>query len=160
MALVNHGEEILGEKIQQAVGAGAGGAAVKVPGVVLYAAAVAQFAYHLNVIFHTLLQALGLKRLAYLLEVLHALHKVILDGTYGPFLTLFGSHEEISRIDAVELIRVNPLTGKHIELLDGINLIVPELDAYCRVVVGQVYIDVLALDAETAACQLNVVAGI
>ena len=93
VAFVNHRQEILGEEIQQAVGTGAGRTAVKVSGVVLNAAAVSQFPDHLYVIFHTLLQALGLKRFTYLLKVGHTFHKVILDGADGAFLALLGGHE-------------------------------------------------------------------
>ena len=160
MALVNHSQEILGEEIQQTVGACAWGAAVKIAGVVLNAAAVTQFTDHLYVIFHAFLEAFCLERLSYLLKECHALHKVILNGVDGTFLALLGGHEEVGRVDAVEIICVYALACQYVEFLDGIDLIVPELDAYGGVVVGQVDVHILALYAEAAASQFYVIACI
>ena len=119
-----------------------------------------QLAYHLYVILHTLLEPLGFKRFANLQEVIHTLGQIILNGADGPFLALLGGHEQIGRIDAVKVILLNALTGKHIKFLNGINLVIPELDADCGVIIGQVYVNVLAFYAETASCQLYVISGV
>ena len=61
MALVDDGEEVLGEVVEQAEGARARLAAVKVAAVVLDARAVPHLLYHLHVVGDALVQALGLE---------------------------------------------------------------------------------------------------
>ena len=120
----------------------------------------AQLAYHLNVIFHALLETFCLQGLAYLLKIFHALHKVVLYGPYGTLLALLGGHEQVSRVDAVEIIRVYALSGEYIELFYGVYLIIPELDADGSIVICKIDIHVLTLDAETAAGQFDVITGV
>ena len=59
VALVDDHQEILGEEVQQTVGTRAWLAAIKIARVVLNAAAMAQFANHLNVVGDALVEAFG-----------------------------------------------------------------------------------------------------
>ena len=83
MAFVNDYQEIFGEEVQQAVGAGTGSTPVKVARIILNAGAMSQFAYHFHIIGHPFLQTFGLEWAAFVFKPLHLLVKVILYFVYG-----------------------------------------------------------------------------
>ena len=56
MALINDHQKVLGKKVEQAEGAGAGGSSVKVAAIVLYATAMSELAYHLYVVGDALME--------------------------------------------------------------------------------------------------------
>ncbi len=89
MALVDEKDEILGEVVQQGVGASRG-AALNDPAVVLDAGAVAQLRHHLYVVHGTLLDALGLNKLVVGLEEGYPLLKLPIDLLDGGVHLLLG----------------------------------------------------------------------
>ena len=62
-----------------------------------------QFANHLYVIAHTLLQTLCLEGLAQIGEVLYLLLKIVLNLTDGCLLSVLARHEQVGGVDAVVL---------------------------------------------------------
>ena len=73
MALVNHDEEILWEKVQQGVGRLPFGTAIHMAGIVLHSVGVAHLAQHLNIVLGPLADTLGLNQLAFCLKELDLL---------------------------------------------------------------------------------------
>ena len=98
MALVDKHKVVFREEVEQAVGAFARVAPVEIARVVLYARAMAELLYHLHVVFHPLLDALGLDGVAQLGEIGHLLCKVVLYVAYGDVGLLLGGHEQVGRI--------------------------------------------------------------
>ena len=160
MALVDNHEVVFREEIQQAVGALSGLAAVEVAAVVLYARAVTELLYHLDIIFHTLLDALGLYGIANLLEVVDLLYEVVLNVADGRLGLLLRRNEEVGRINLIFLKRFNPMKINRIDFLYAVNLIVPPTDPQHIVAVGHCYVDRLTLHAEIAALQVNIITDI
>ena len=78
MALVDDGDEVVGEIVEQAEGARAWATSIKIARVVLYARAITQFLHHLKVVVHAVFQALSFKVLPYLAEILGLLEHVVL----------------------------------------------------------------------------------
>ena len=160
VALVDKEQEVVGEEVQQAVGALAGLAAVEIARVVLDARTVAQLLDHLHVVLHALLDALRLDLVAHLLEEGHLLHQIVLDVVDGAVGLLLSGHKEVGGVDLIVGIAPHAIHRHGVELLDGIDLVVPEGDAQDDVVVGHKDVDGVALDAEVAALQREVVAHI
>ena len=160
MALVDHQEEVLGEEVEQAVGTRPGGTAVEVAGVVLDAGTVAQFADHLEVVGDALVQALGFEEAAFALEELDLAVEVVLDLVDGAEGVLLGGHEEVGGVDAVVVEAAEGDTRYGVHLLDAVHLVAPEGDAQEVVVVGQEDVHCVALDAEVASVQFQVVAHV
>ena len=71
MRLIDDREKLVGEKVEQGAGLGAGGPSGEVAGVVLDALAETHFLHHLDVVFGALLDALGFKVLLILFENLN-----------------------------------------------------------------------------------------
>jgi len=160
VALVDHQEEVLGEEVEQAVGTRPGGTAVEVAGVVLDAGAVAQLADHLEVVGDALVQALGFEEAAFALEELDLAVEVVLNLVDGAEGVLLGGHEEVGGVDAVVVEAAEGDTRDGVHLLDAVHLVAPEGDAQEVVVVGQEDVHRVALDAEVAAVQFQVVAHV
>ena len=160
MALVHHKQEVFREEVEQAVGAFAGLPPIEVARIVFDTRAVPQFLDHLHVILHTFLNALCLNGVTYLVEVVHLLHKVVLDHAYGLLRLFFGSDEEVGRIEFIVLKRLHAVEGLCIHFLNGIDFIVPPRDAQHVVAVGHEYIHRVALHAEAAPLQVDVVAHV
>ena len=160
MTLVDDQQIILGEKIEQTVGALTFLPAVKVAGVVLYSTAMPQFLDHLHVVFHSFLNALCLNGITHLVEEINLLDEVILDSPDGMLGLLLGSDEQIGGIDLVFIKRSEAVIGNSIELLNGINLIIPPGDTQHMIAVGHEYIHRISSHTEISAFQLNVIAHI
>ena len=160
VALVDDHQVILREKVEQAVGTSTGFASVKVARVVLDTRAVAQLAQHLHIIGDTFVEALGLKGLAYLAEVLDLTGEVVLNLIDGLQRALLAGHEEVGGVYLVAVVAVHAHAAHGVYLLDGVDLVVPELYAQCIVGVGEVDVHGVALDAEVAAPGVEVVAHV
>ena len=80
MTLINDGQKIGGEIIQETERPRPGSASVKVTGIILNARTITQFADHFQVILDTLLDPLGLQRLAILLKKIDLLLNVQYPG--------------------------------------------------------------------------------
>ena len=73
MALINHDEEILWEKVQQGVGRLPFGTAIHVAGIVLHSVGVAHLPQHFYIVLGPLANALGLNQLPFCLKELDLL---------------------------------------------------------------------------------------
>ena len=151
VALVDDGEEVLGQVVEQAEGAHAGFAAVEVARVVLDARAVAHLANHLEVVGDALVEPLGLGRAALAPEGLDLGAEVHFNLAQGMRQALLGGDEDVAGEDAEG---VHGLAGGHlgerVEQLQALDLVAPEDDAQNERLLGQVHIDGVALDAEVA----------
>ena len=160
MALVDDDQKVLGEEVQEAIGARARRASVEVARVVLNAAAVPQLAYHFDVVLHALFQPFCFERLAAGLEVGDLRHEVVLNLPYGKFLCIFRGKEKIGGINLIFLKNINARAALGINLLDAVDFVAPVSDADNVVGVGKVDIHAVALDAEVARRGRHVVARI
>ena len=160
VTLVDDEQKIVGEEVEQAVGASAGLSSVEVTRVVLYSRAVSKLAQHLGVVGHTLVQAFGLERLANLLEIIDALGKVFLNLNDGAHSALLCCHKEVGRVYLVLLELGYARSCVGVNLLDALNLVVPECYAQDVVAVGEADIYGVALYAKITASQFKVVAHV
>ena len=160
VALIDDEQKIVGEEVEQAVGACAGLASVEVTRVVLYARAVPKLAQHLGVVGYTLVQAFGLERFANLLEIVDALGKVFLNLYNGTHCALFCCHKEVGRVYLILLELGYARSCVGVNLLDALNLVVPECYAQNVVAVGEADIYSVAFYAKITASQFKVVAHV
>ena len=158
MAFVNDYQEIFGEEVQQAVGAGTGSTPVKVARIILNAGAMSQFAYHFHIIGHPFLQTFGLEWAAFVFKPLHLLVKVILYFVYGTQRGFLGGHEEVGGINLVGIELGDGNAAHRVHFLNTVYLVSPKGDAQQVVGVSQINVHRIAFHAEIAAVQVNVVA--
>ena len=123
MALVYDQEKIFGEKVEQAERPRACFAPVEVARIVFDARAVAEFAYHLDVVLYALLEALRLERLPLQFKFGNLRHEVVLNLSDGLFLRFLGSKEEIGRVDFIILERVGSPSREGIDFLDAVDFL-------------------------------------
>ena len=76
VAFVNEKHEILGKKVEKRIRRLPGLSAVKITGIVLYAAAIAHLSYHLDVIAHPFLKSLSFEKLISSLEIVYAFYHI------------------------------------------------------------------------------------
>ena len=119
-----------------------------------------QFANHLYVVAHTLLQALGLEGLAYLREELHLLLQVLLYLTDGGLLRVLAGHEQVGRVDAVVLERTPCLHALRVQFLYGLYLVVPVSHPQHRVGISQPDVHRVANGTHVAAVGRDIVAHV
>ena len=150
VALVDDEQVVVGEEIEQAVGALAGLAAVEIARVVLDAGAMAQLAYHLDVIVYALVDALCLEGFAYAGEILDLLFQVLLYLAYCLLLGVLACHEEVGGVYAVIHEGALALHAFGVEFLQGFDLVVPEGDAQDGVCVCEPDVQGVAYDAYLA----------
>ena len=160
MAFVDDHEEIVGEVIQQAEGAGAGAAAVEEAGVVFDAGAEAELLYHLEVVVHTLFEALGFEGLCDAFEVFSLAVELILYFMDDAGHLALGGHVEIGREDGGVLYLFDALAGLGFEAFYLLYLVAEEGDAVAVVGVGEVDVDGVAFYAESAAGEVTLATSI
>ena len=125
MTLVNHHQIVLRKEVQQTVRTLPRFPPVEIAGVVLDTRTMAQLLDHLQVILHPLRDALRLDGVAYLLKESDLLPQSILYLTDRRVLLLLSRDKEVGRIDLVRLKRSLAVEGDGVQLLDGIDLVVP-----------------------------------
>ena len=127
MALVHDEEKILREIVQQSGRGCARGTALDHPGIILDAAAEADFRQHFNIVGSPLGNALGFNEFVLRLEEGHLRIAFFLDLPHGPLEFFPGSHIVAGRIDG-HVIQI-PLshTGNGVDLADAVDLISEEL---------------------------------
>ena len=126
--------------------------------VVLDTGAEAHGLQHLQVVVHTHLQTLSLKKLPLLLELHEALAQLVLNRAEG--LVHLRTRRDVvgRRPDGQRLVGVQHLARDLVDLVDGFDLVPPELDAHRMVGVGREHIQRVTPHAEGAALLLVVVA--
>jgi hypothetical protein len=160
VALVDDEQEVLGEIVEQAEGAGAGFAPVEVTAVVFDARAVADLLDHLHVVGHAFLDALRTLRQTRFLEVLDALPEVeryLVDGAVDAVL---GGGENLCRRNRVLVVVGQLVSRDDVEGAYLLDFVEAETDADYDVGRGEEDVDRFALDLEVAALQGHVVAGV
>ena len=160
MALVDDGEEVVGKEVQQAERTHAGLTPVEVARVILDARAVAHLANHLQVVGHALIQALGLDGAVLAAERLDLGAQVHVNLAQCLRQALLGGHEDVGGEDAERLDALAGQLRQRVEQLHRLDLVAPEDDAQHDVLVAQVDIDRVALDAEVAHLHVDLVARV
>jgi hypothetical protein len=159
--LVEEADEVVGEVVDQAVGPGAGRPAVEDPRVVLDAGAEPDLAQHLHVVLGALAQAVGLEQLALGLELGAALVELLADlghrGLDRPLLDVVvrrGPDRDVLEVVEDELAR------QRVEVLQALDLVAEHRRPEGRLGVRREDLEGLPADAERAAPQRGVVAGV
>ena len=160
MALVDYEQKILGKIIEQAEWAHTGLASIEIARIVLDAWAVAQFAYHLNVVLHALFQAFSLGGAPLLGKEFDLPHQIVLNVAQSLLHARLARYEDVGGVDYGVLERLNQRTAHRVEQFEGFHLVAPEDDAQGTVAVGEVDIDRIAAHTEGAALEIDLVAGI
>ena len=158
MALVDDGEEILGKIVEQAEWPHAGFASIEIARIVLYARAISHFANHLQVIGHPLVESFCLGMSGFAIECLHLRAQVHVDSSQRIRHALFGGHEDVCGEDAERLHGLARQVTARVEQLQRLNFVAPEDDAQHDVLVAQVNVNRVALDAEIAHSHVHLVA--
>ena len=160
VALVDDGEEVVGEVVQQALRRGARRAAGERARVVLDSVAVAELAHHLDVVLGALLQSLRLKELPLRRKELEPVRKLRLDARECRLELVLPHHELLRRRDDRGGHGDTALPGERIERADGVYLVAEELDSYrLRLVRGE-DVDDIAAHAERARGEVVVVSRV
>ena len=158
VGLVDDAEEVLREVVDEGVGRLARRTAVQMARVVLDAGAKSHGLQHLQVVVHAHLQTLSLKKLPLFLELLQALAQLVLDGAKR-LIHLRARRDVMGRgPDGQCLVGVQHLARDLVDLVDGLDLVPPELDAHRVVGVRRKHVQRVAPHAEGAALLLVVVA--
>ena len=130
VALVDEGDEVVREIIDEAEWPLAGLPPVEIAGIVLDAGTVAHLLYHLEVIFDALFQPLGFQVLAYAFEIVQLDLQVILDVADRGNAALLGGHEVVCRIDGDLVDLLDPCARHRVYDGDAVHLVPEEFDAY------------------------------
>ena len=117
----------------------------------------AQFLDHLHIILHALFDALCLDGVAHLLEECHLLHQVVLYLTDSDVRLLLRGHKEIGGVEAILLKFRKTVEGDGINLLDGIDLVIPEGDSQHHLTISHRDIYRITLHTEVATLKIQIV---
>ena len=159
VAFVHHQQEIVGEIIQQRRGGGTRRAAGQHGAVVLDAFAGADFLQHLHIIVGALLDALRLEQFALLGEGFDLLFHLLGDLGKAGFHLFRPDDVVAGREDRHMAHDVLVLAGQGVELDDAVDLVAEKLyPDGILVVVRQMDVDNITLDAELVADKVHVVA--
>jgi hypothetical protein len=158
VALVDDGEEVLGEEVEQGVGRLPRLAAVEVAAVVLDAVHHPDLGQHLEVVLGAQPQPLGLEQFVLGLEHLEPLAQLHLDRLDGPPGGLVPGHVVGGGEDHQLLEIVTQVPGEGVELADALDGVAEELDAHGLLLVGGMQFDGVAPDPEAAPAEHGVVA--
>ena len=110
-----------------------------------------QFAQHLNVIGDAFVESLCFKRSSYLLEILFPVGKVFLNLGNGALRALLGGHEQVCGVYPVVVECGQAHTCHAVNLLDAVDVVIPERDSQYVVAVCKAHLHGIALHAEIAA---------
>ena len=128
-------------------------------GVVLNALAVAHLAQHLQVEAGALLQSLGLHQLAHAHQFLQPVGQLHLDGFHGSQHLFSRRHVVAAGVHGEARDLLPDASGERIEQLQGLHLVVKQLDADGQFgVFGREHVDGVAPHAELAAREVLLVA--
>ncbi len=161
MGLVDEADEVLGEVVEQAVGARSGRAAVEDPRVVLDPGAEAQLAQHLHVVLGALPEAVRLEQLPLGLELGAALVELTADLRHR-VLDHPLAHVVVRRRPDADVLEVvlDQLAGERIEVLEVLDLVAEQDDPVGRLGVGGEDLERLAPDPEGPPGERGVVARV
>ena len=160
MAFVYDHEEIIREVVEEAEGALADWASVKIPGVVFDAAAVAQFADHLEVERDAVFETFGFEVAADFLEVVDLFYHVFLYGVDGILLSGLTRDEDVGGEDGHVFVLLVFLPGRWFDGGQFFHLIAEETNAVGNVHVSRKYIYRITLYAEGSPFEFCTGAGV
>ena len=128
VALINEGDIVLREIVNQAERSHPFAAPVEIARIILDSGTIAHFLNHLQIVFHPLFQPLGFQALAEFQQLVVPRHKVILnhtDGFGGPFL---GGYEIVGRVDG-NLVYVLQCGSRHrVDGTDSVHFVSEEFN--------------------------------
>ena len=160
MRLVDDQQEILREVVDQRGGRRPGRPGVDVARVVLDAGAEPDLAHHLDVVVGPHPQPLRLQQLALALQFGEPLLEFLLDGRDRVRHPLRARHVVGGREDPQRVDLADDVTGQRMQVVQRLDLVAEELDAYREFLVGRDDLDSVAAHAERAAGERHVVAGV
>ena len=151
MALVDDAEEVVREVIDERIRRFAGAAAVEMARIVLDAGAEAHGFEHLEIVVGAHLEPLRLEELAFGAQLLKAPAQLLLDR--ADRLPHLGTRRDIVRCgpDGNGLEAHQRLAREIVDLLDGFDLVAPELDAQRIVGIRREDVERISAHAEGAA---------
>ena len=133
MAFIDHQQEILWEIVQQGKGRLARSPAVKIPGIVLDALAIADLLHHLHVVAGPLLQPLGFHQPVRSLQLRHPGFHILFDLLKGR-LHLFPAGGIMASRENGHVGPIHQhLAGEHVYLADPVDLIAKKFHPECLV---------------------------
>ena len=155
VALVDEGDEIIREIVDQTERAHALCTAVEISRIVLDARAVAHLLYELEIIFYPLLQTLGFEILSDFLEILALCHHVVLDLADRLDAALLRGHEVARRVyrDFIEFFE--ECAADRIDHRNCIDLLAEEFDADGIFAVADAYVYSVSADTECASLEIG-----
>ena len=119
-----------------------------------------QFANHLHIVCHALIESFRLIHFSFLLEFGHLFRQVVLNLMNSSQLALFGGHKKIGRINFVFIKSCQTDSRNRVYLFNGINFIVPKHNPEEIVAICQVNVYRVTFYAEVSAIQFYVVTHI
>ena len=158
MGLVDDGEEVFREIVDQRRRRGPRRTAIHVPRVVLDAGAEPDLLDHLQVVLGAHAQALRLKQLALVLQLLEPVRELLLNGLDRLFHALVRGHVVGGREDAHFIFLADHIAGERVDVVQRVHLVTEELHAHRHLFVGRDDVHGVALDTESAALEVDVVA--
>ena len=158
MRLVDDEQEVLREVVQQRRRGGTRGAAVDMPGVILDAGAEPDLTHHLDVVVGAHPQPLGLQQFAPVLQVRQTLGEFGLDARDGLRHPLRSGDVVRGREDPQRVHLSDDVAGERVQVVQRLDLVAEELDAYRQFFIGGDDLDGVAADPERPAGEGHVVA--
>lgn len=157
MRFIDEQQEILGEIVDQRVGPCPGGQTRQVSGVVLDAAAVADFLDHLDVVHRPGLEPLGFEKLGLPPQFAQSLLEFGPDALNGVG-DLVGRHDVVlGGIDEDLALDGQGLGRDRVDIADPLDLIAKELDSDGERFIGRVQFHHVASNAERPPPKVDVV---
>ena len=158
VGLIDDGEEVFREVVDQRRRRGPRRTAVHVPRVVLDAGTEPDLLDHLQVVLGAHAQALRLEQLALVLQLLEPVRELFLNGLDSLFHALVRGHVVGGREDAHLVFLADHVAGERVDVVQRVHLVAEELHTHGHLFVGRDDVHGVALDAEGAALEVDVVA--
>jgi len=160
VGFVDDEKVVVREKVEQGGGRGAGRTAGDVARVVLDAGAKAHLFHHLEVVFGAHLDALGLEELAVFLKPDDAFAQFLADGEGGDLELVVGGDELFGGEDGDGGEVFDFVAGEGFEAGEALDLLAEKFEAQAVLAPGGTDLHGVAANAEVAALEGDVVAGI
>ena len=155
MALVDYGQKIFREIVEQTEWPGARFAAVEISRIILDAAAMSQLLDHFEIIRDTLLEARSFNLTALTVEKLDLFAQVKRYLVHSRRRTLLARHENVGRINIETFQSGQHSAGVRIYRLNLLDLVAPEYNPKLDFLERKTDIHRIALDTELSPAQLG-----
>ena len=158
MALVDDAEEIFREIVEERICGLAWRTAVKVPRVILDAAAKTHGFEHFQIVIHAHFQTLSLEQLAFGFELRQSIAQLVLNGLNGSVHLRARGNVMRRRPNGQRLEFVELLARHVVDFLDALDFIAPEFHAHRIVGIRRKHIERVAAHAKGSALEFIIVA--